>query len=403
MTDQSADQKKVVYLHVGAPKTGTTYLQDLLWRERETLARDGVYPGEKPLHQWHAALDLLDMRYLGHSDPKVAGAWEHAASGARSWHGSTAVISHELLAYASAEQAREATRSLDPAEVHVVYTARDLARQIPAVWQESIKNRKTQSFDEFLRELRARRESAKGEFWGAQDAVSVLCRWSAAVPPARIHVVTVPPAGGPQGLLWERFAGLLGIDPAAYDTAGSGANLSLGAAEVALLRRLNLAVDDRLGFLVYHGVVKHYLAQRVLAGRQDRQRIAVPPSLDGWVMEQSEELVEGLRNAGYDVVGDLDELVPDLSATPEAPAPVDDVDPNLQLDAAVDALVGLLQHIKRQRLANDELRRRVRELEQAPQSNLKARVRGLAENHPSVKLALTAKRTITRPRGQAAD
>ena len=36
-----------VYVHVGLPKTGTTYLQHMLWESREALAADGVlFPGE---------------------------------------------------------------------------------------------------------------------------------------------------------------------------------------------------------------------------------------------------------------------------------------------------------------------------------------------------------------------
>jgi hypothetical protein len=31
-----------VFLHVGSPKTGTTYLQGVLWRNREALRRQGL-------------------------------------------------------------------------------------------------------------------------------------------------------------------------------------------------------------------------------------------------------------------------------------------------------------------------------------------------------------------------
>ena len=42
-----AGATKKVFFHVGAPKTGTTYLQQVLFQNREALARDGVlYPYE---------------------------------------------------------------------------------------------------------------------------------------------------------------------------------------------------------------------------------------------------------------------------------------------------------------------------------------------------------------------
>jgi hypothetical protein len=31
-----------VFLHIGAPKTGTTYLQDVLWSNKAELSRRGV-------------------------------------------------------------------------------------------------------------------------------------------------------------------------------------------------------------------------------------------------------------------------------------------------------------------------------------------------------------------------
>src|ERR1700754_1132007 len=32
----------VVYLHIGAPKSGTTFIQNVLWRNKEVLAEQGV-------------------------------------------------------------------------------------------------------------------------------------------------------------------------------------------------------------------------------------------------------------------------------------------------------------------------------------------------------------------------
>ena len=51
----------VVHLHVGAPKTGTTYLQGRLHHNREALARHGVhYPSGLRQDMFVGALDLID-------------------------------------------------------------------------------------------------------------------------------------------------------------------------------------------------------------------------------------------------------------------------------------------------------------------------------------------------------
>ena len=56
----------VVYLHVGAPKTGTTFVQDRLFRNRESLRERGIlYPADRFDAQFVAALDLEGLSWGG--------------------------------------------------------------------------------------------------------------------------------------------------------------------------------------------------------------------------------------------------------------------------------------------------------------------------------------------------
>lgn len=353
-TTAGAGRRPTVFLHVGAPKTGTTYLQDVLWRNQSALQGDGLlYPGQRPADHFHAALDLRGVHFNGYDNPAVPGAWERICAQAREWHGPAVVISHELLAWASEEQAQQAVESLRPAEVHVVYTARDLVRQIPAVWQETVKNRRLVGFPRYLQSLREPEQPGpwgKG-FWSAQDAVDVLRRWGAAVPAGRIHVVTVPPPGGPPGLLWERFAGLLGLDPARYDTDVPRSNVSLGRAEAEVLRRVNRTLGDEVDWPTYEFLFKRGLAETVLARRSGGQKVTLPLRWHPWAVEQSERTVKGLREGGYDVVGDLEELLPqqpepesgqERDASP-GDAPTHGAEPQAQLDVAAEVIAQLVK------------------------------------------------------------
>lgn len=340
-----------VFLHVGAPKTGTTYLQRVLWRNRGALERDGVlFPGQRPADHFHAALDLRGVRFQGHDDPAVPGAWDRVCAEARGWDGAAVVISHEVLAWATEEQARQAVESLQPADVHVVYTARDLVRQIPAVWQESVKNRRLVGFPRYLQSLREPDEPGPWgrAFWAAQDAVDVLRRWNAAVPAERIHVVTVPPAGSPEGTLWERFAGLLGLDPGRYRTKLRGSNVSLGRAEVEMLRRVNRMLGDDVDWPTYERLFKRELAEGILARRSGAQKVTLPPGWHPWAAEQSERIVKGLREGAYDVVGDLEDLVPRQSSESEGDASTAEgtasgTEPQAQLDVAAEVIAQLMR------------------------------------------------------------
>ena len=335
-----------VFLHVGAPKTGTTYLQDVLWANRAALARQGVlYPGHRASAHFLAAQDLRGQYFRGHRRPEVTGAWDRLARAAREWSGPAVVISHEILAGCDPEEAERAVETLRPHEVHVVYTARDLARQIPAMWQESVKNGRVVPYSGYLQALQAERPRLVGRiFWRTQDAAEVLGRWGAAVPDERIHVVTVPPPTGDQGLLWQRFCEVTGVEPHGIDSTRSTAgNVSLGLAQAELLRRVNERVRDDLSWPQHEALLKNFLTRDVLT-RLGGERTGIPAAERGWVRDAARRQVERLRSQGYDVVGSLDDLVPELSG--EADVPADPV-PGVVLEAAVDTLTLLLtEHVE---------------------------------------------------------
>ena len=51
----SAARPPTAYLHIGAPKAGSTYLQGVLWANRGVLAAAGVsVPGLDPIEQFRA-------------------------------------------------------------------------------------------------------------------------------------------------------------------------------------------------------------------------------------------------------------------------------------------------------------------------------------------------------------
>src|ERR1700716_1009060 len=62
-----------IFLHIGEPKTGTTSLQQIMWRNRSELAARGVVlPGHHPQDHFRASQDLRGIAKLA-SDP--AGSW----------------------------------------------------------------------------------------------------------------------------------------------------------------------------------------------------------------------------------------------------------------------------------------------------------------------------------------
>lgn len=350
-----------VYLHIGAPKTGTTYVQDRLSRNARTLAQHGVhFPSRSPLvspgmFQFRAALDLLGQDWGG--DPGHAdGNWDALVRRVRRTRGSV-IVSHEILAPAPAEAVARAKAELGAGDdLHVVYGVRDLARQLPAAWQESIKQGRKWTYRAFLRKVR----TGKPWFYRAFDVPAVLSTWSAGLPPENVHVVTVPQSGttGPDEL-WHRFCRAVSIDPAWAPEESRRTNPSLGVAEAALIRRLN----KRLGRKVrrdalYDDLVRGLLAEQELAGRES-DKLLLPPGMHDWVEAESARWIEWLEQSGVDVIGDLEDLRPLPTRRVDYTNP-DKVTSKAQLAAALDALTVMTQEAARREDPELQLAHRLR-------------------------------------------
>jgi chaperonin cofactor prefoldin len=141
-------------------------------------------------------------------------------------------------------------------------------------------------------------------------------------------------------LLLDRFATLLGVDPTSLDRSASSPNESLGVEEVEMLRRVNLHAPEEEDAPKRQLLIKQVLADSILAARPDARKFAPPPEEQPWVVERGTAMVAALRAASYDVVGDLDELVPPLT-TPDGADP-DDVDDSAVARVAVETMAAVL-------------------------------------------------------------
>ena len=328
---------KRVLLHVGAPKTGTSFVQDILFSNREALRERGIlYPAERHDAHFLAALDLMELPWGG-LEREAVGAWDRLADEVRAWP-ETVIISHEVFGTASRVQVARAMESLGgpDTEIHIVFSARDLVRQIPAEWQENVKHRRTKTYARFLENLRDPDRSAQVAqwFWGVQEIPDVLDRWGEQVPRENVHLVTVPRPGASPTLLWERFAGLFGIDPTEF-TRSDKANASLGVPQSAMIRRLNLRLNDTLPNHHYRSLVRELIVHRNLSQRPDAQRLSLPDDAYRWASDLARSWVSELALRGYDVIGTLDDLVP---GDPLPFVDPDHCDEEQVADAALDGL-----------------------------------------------------------------
>jgi hypothetical protein len=302
---------KNVYVHVGLPKTGTTYIQSALWQSRDRLASAGcLVPGPGRQSMWHAASDFLGRRPRGAVAPQIEGAWDELVAAVREWEGDRAILSHELLGTASRRQAQRLVRSLAPSDVHVVVTVRDLPSMLPSVWQQEVRKGRTWTWREFLAAVRDPESgppTAGVAFWLRFDVERVVRLWSAVVPPARVHVVLVPPRGAPAEALIERFARATGVDGRVLATAEPNANASIGVVETEALRRLNVALAGSLNEREYVRVVVGSVVP-ALRTSSTSTRAGVPVDHRAWLEAKSDEMAAFLQDHPCDVVGDVADL-----------------------------------------------------------------------------------------------
>lgn len=333
-------------MHIGAFKTGTSYLQRRLAAARTDLAAAGILcPGERGFKDQVRGLNQLLGRTDGTGRRARHRHWDELVATIHGWDGPAAVLSFEFLSLARSRQAQRLVADLAPCDVHVILTARDLVRVVPAMWQEVLQGGQAWTWEQYCETVASTWGHAvppgRG-FWRAQDLPRIVRTWSSAVPVDRIHVVTVPPEGAPPEALWHRFAAAAGIDPAAgLDAAGSQAaapavNASLDPAAAELMRRVNRAVEGRMDPARYDRVLKFFVAKEVLAARAESGRMALSAEHVAWAKRRGAHLAAQLDALGVQVTGDLGDLVG--AADPVRPH---DPRPDEVLDAAVEVIAAL--------------------------------------------------------------
>lgn len=304
-----------VYLHIGLQKTGTSYLQTIFWANLEAVTgqRLDMLPGSRR-EAFHLMLDVRG-RLQSFDPPQARAILPGLPARLAAATGTRVLISEESFSPCTDDQIERLLGAMSGREVHVIVTCRDVARQIPSLWQQGLQAGRSIDLPGFLRRLRRTEgrldEGRAHPAWAQIDLVSVLERWARHVPSERIHVVTVPPAGAPHDELLARFCRVLDLDPGVLDTSVAGrANRGLRLEQAEVLRRINDRLPDELKRRdAYGNVGKRYLAVRVLGGAQGR-RILLPASEAPWCEQVARRQVEHLATGGYDVVGDPGDLMP---------------------------------------------------------------------------------------------
>lgn len=145
-----------------------------------------------------------------------------------------------------------------------------------------------------------------------------------------------------------------------------GGNTSIGLEQAEVLRRVNRALGRRLSLPgPYTTLVKGAFAHGVLSRRPGTKLLLGGEDLE-YARKRSAEIVDRLRDAGYDVVGDLADLTVPLTDTgPETTTArqVPDAEVLLResIEATADLLVELQGRVEQWQQERTDLRDKLRE------------------------------------------
>jgi hypothetical protein len=343
---------KRLFLHIGAMKSGTSYVQALCAENESRLEAAGVrlVPGTSRKGAGEHVLQT------GRKPPVIDGLCERLGRATPGWDGDL-FASMELLSRHGPQAQERLVAAADADEVHVIVSGRDLARVIPSRWLTTIRNRRTWSWPEYVEAVCSDEPAATPagrNFWEYQDLARMLRSWSTVAEPHRMHVVTVPASSTDRLLVWRRFAEVLGIAPAGYrEPKPERANSSRGVAAAEVLRRVNLHVDD-LAYPVYRRGIGDPIRLVYASPPADEPRLQLPADYRDWVERRARQMNDEITELGPNVVGDLAELLPgppDLDAVESV-----DVSDAQLLQTAIEGLAGMGRIMAAARLENEMLR-----------------------------------------------
>ncbi len=332
-----------IFLHVGTMKSATSYLQKLCQRNQGALRDAGVlWPGAQ--RNFQAVDDLLGRR---REELKGSDAWKNLSAEIQGFDGDV-LVSNELLIHRPDADIRTLVNALAPAEVHVVITARDLARVVPSQWQTHLRGgRGTASWADYSASVCREPSDTIGEnFWRRQDIPAAIARWRRRVPLDRMTLVTIPPSGSDPVLAGDRFLSVLGRDIGTLQQPAYR-NDSLGAHSAELVRRLNGETKD-WNWPSYRRAFKVVLSSRILEKRASLEpKVRLTDQQFDVIAARAKAMVSELEALDLAVVGDLTDLLPVPRTAPGAGDQVQST-PEDVLSAACYGLVEMARELSEQ-------------------------------------------------------
>lgn len=333
------------FIHIGAPKCGSTALQSWLDVNRAALATQGVSYVSEGAHWIAPAKALVGAVDRVSGKPVPMREWEQLVAAVRkatphSGSGARAIISSEWYAGASDEAVERAVGELDGSRMRVLLFVRPLSSTLVSAWQQALKLGGKQSLHEWLTTIFDEPTSPTAvRAWGKHRYDLIAARWGKRIGGDRVSVVVLDPTNPVS--LFRTIEEIVGVTPGSASAAPSRTNQSLSPFESDVLLALNQVFYARGGTLrgYRQGVLRTFdgYVNSVRVGTPEKMRL--PQSWEPRVAALNQEIAAGIERSGVTVIGDLKRFrTQSAQAIPATEAP----DRSVHVASAAGMLYSLL-------------------------------------------------------------
>lgn len=314
-------------VHVGPAKTGTTAVQESLHATRDRLGEHGVvYASAGVQNPTRGFLAVLQRPALAGQQPPDIEMWNQVVAEATSAADRRVVVSSEFFADGSDERMGHALDQLGRSRVHIVLAARSVIPLLPSSWQQYVRNRFQDGYEDWLEAILGQHPGRKVTpiFWWRYRYDRQITRWVNLVGAENVTVIVADE--GDRELLPRTFESLLGLPGGLLDPIGGVGNRSLTLAEAELIRLIKVELAGSLPEESYQRLIRYGVVPRLT--RFPPSPGAAKPVTPRWALERAAEhdaqTARAIESSGVRVIGDLSaygSIPPGLLAAADGPPP----------------------------------------------------------------------------------
>ena len=309
-------------IHIGPPKTGTTYIQGAFHGNREAVSAQGVHYAGATRQPIEAVLAGLGRPSRRTGNVASRSTWQTLVDEIRGAGDRRVLLSSERFSDAHLSAIRSVVEDLGADRVHIAVTLRPLARILPSLWQQKVQARLPISYEDFLEQIFSDPDSdrAKSLFWYAQRHDQLIARWAEIVGLQNMTVIALDERD--HDFVLRAFEQLLGLRDGTL-VAGDRTNRSMTMAEIEIVRSFNEqffaeGLSRQLHVMVMHiGLQTNLGAVAYIKSRDpgpDEPRIETPQWALDRAGEIADEMVDAITASGVRIVGDPEHLRPVLTS-----------------------------------------------------------------------------------------